>query len=361
MKAGYLFKRLAYGFAVLAGVATLIFFLFNILPGDPARMMLGQQADSASVAAINRDLGRDQPIGMQFLAYVNDLSPLSYVSYKGTSSLFRYDPTKYEVVGVVKGPLGRGAWLLKWPYLRRSYQSKQPVAQMIASAFVPTLVLALTAMVFSTLVGILLGIGCALRKDSFFDRLMMALSVGGMSLPSFFAAILVAWLFAFVLARYTGLNMVGSLYAVDDFGRGEYLELRNLVLPAFTLAIRPLAVITSLTRSAMLDTLSADFIRTARAKGLSNFQVVVRHALRNSLNPIITAVTGWFASLMAGAVFIEYIFDWKGIGLLMVNALETYDLPVVMGVVLFVSVLLVIINIFADVAYARLDPRIRPS
>jgi peptide/nickel transport system permease protein len=180
-----------------------------------------------------------------------------------------------------------------------------------------------------------------------------------MSLPSFFAAILNAWIFAYVLAGITGLNMAGSLYSVDDFGRGEYLDLKNLILPAFTLGIRPLAIIVELTRNSLLDVLSQDYIRTAHAKGLSNFRVITKHALKNAMNPVITAVSGWLASLLAGAVFVEYIFDWKGIGVVIVNSLEKYDFPVIMGAVLFISIILVITNIFVDIAYGLLDPRVR--
>ena len=186
----------------------------------------------------------------------------------------------------------------------------------------------------------------------------MVLSVLGMSFPSFFAAIIIAWVFAFLLSDYTGLNMTGSLYTVDDFGRGEYLNLKNLILPALTLGIRPLGVIVELTRNSMLEVMSQDYIRTARAKGLSEFRVVTRHALKNALNPVVTAVSGWFASLMAGAVFVEYVFDWKGIGVVIVDALEKYDFPVIMGTVLFISVILIIINILTDISYALLDPRV---
>jgi len=182
-----------------------------------------------------------------------------------------------------------------------------------------------------------------------------------MSVPSFFAAIIIAWVFAFLLADYTGLNMYGSLYAVDDYTGEVYIDLKNLILPAITLGIRPLAIIVSLTRSSLLDVLSQDYIRTAYAKGLSQFRVIVFHGLRNALNPIITAVTGWFASLMAGAVFVEYIFDWKGIGYLIVDALDKYDLPVIMGSVLFISVILILVNILVDILYALLDPRVRLS
>jgi peptide/nickel transport system permease protein len=169
----------------------------------------------------------------------------------------------------------------------------------------------------------------------------------------------VAWIFAFVLAKYTGLNMTGSLFSVDDFGRGEHLDLKNLILPAFTLGIRPLAIVVELTRNSLLEVLSQDYIRTARAKGLSKFRILMRHALKNAMNPVVTAMSGWLASLLAGAVFIEYIFDWKGIGLVIVNALEKYDFPVLMGAVLFISIILVIINILVDVVYGMLDPRVR--
>jgi peptide/nickel transport system permease protein len=146
---------------------------------------------------------------------------------------------------------------------------------------------------------------------------------------------------------------------VDDLGRGEYLDLKNLILPAFTLGIRPLAIIVELTRNSILDVMSQDYIRTARAKGLRMRTIIFKHALRNALNPVVTAATGWLASLLAGAVFVEYIFDWKGIGLVIVNALDKYDFPVLMGAVLFISVILVLINIFADIMYGVLDPRVR--
>ncbi len=355
----YILKRLWYGVLVLLGVLTLIFFLFNVLPGDPARMMLGQRADIASVEAINKELGRDKPLTTQYVTFLNDVSPIAYFNTVNTSGSFYYDKDKYG--SIIKLPLFSTKHVLafKKPYLRTSYQTKRPVTSILAEAFVPTIVLAVVAMIFATIIGIILGIFSAIYKDGLFDKLALIISILGMSLPSFFAAILVAWLFAFVWADYTGLSMFGSLYSVDDLGRGTYINLKNLILPAFTLAIRPLAIITELTRGSMLDILSQDYIRTARAKGLSMYKIVKKHALKNALNPIITAVTGWFASLLAGAVFIEYVFDWKGVGVVLVDGLEKYDFPVVMGAVLFIAVLLIIINIFADVIYGMLDPRIR--
>ena len=180
-----------------------------------------------------------------------------------------------------------------------------------------------------------------------------------MSLPSFFAAILIAWLFAYVLSDWTHLNMFGNLYTVDDFGTGEYLDLKNLILPALTLGIRPLATLTQLTKNSMLEALSQDYIRTARAKGLLRSRIIFRHALRNAMNPVVTSASGWLAGLLAGAVFVEYVFDWKGMGIVIVDGLDQYDFPVVMGSILFICVLLILINIITDILYGLLDPRVR--
>jgi peptide/nickel transport system permease protein len=354
----FILKRIYYGVFVLFGVITLVFFLFNILPGDPARMMLGQRADISSVEAINRELGRNQPVYIQYLGFLNDLSPLSYHNTGAESGIWYPDSSKYAPYLTLVSA-GNSKVILKKPFLRRSYQSKREVTEILAQAFPNTMLLATVAMGFAVIVGVFIGILTAIKKDTFFDRISLIISVLGMSLPSFFAAILMAWLFAFVLAGYTGLSMFGSLYTVDDFGRGEFPDLKNLILPAITLGIRPLAIIVELTRSSMLEVLSQDYIRTARAKGLSNVRVVGKHALRNAMNPVVTAVSGWFASLMAGAVFVEYVFDWKGVGVVIVDGLEKYDFPVVMGAVLFIAVMLVIINIFVDIIYGLLDPRVR--
>jgi peptide/nickel transport system permease protein len=352
----FIVKRLWYGILVLLGVVVVVFFLFNVLPGDPARMMLGQRADMASVDAINRDLGRDRPLPVQFFNYLNDLSPLSL--HSTTPGYWYADPEKYgrtiQILAVAGTTL-----VLKEPYLRRSYQTKRNVSEILAEGFVNTIILALVAMTFAIVLGIAMGIICAIYKDTWIDKIALLFSVLGMSLPSFFAAILNAWIFAFVLAGVTGLNMAGSLYSVDDFGRGEYLDLKNLILPAITLGIRPLAIIVELTRNSLLDVLSQDYIRTARAKGLKKSRIMIKHALKNALNPVVTAISGWLASLLAGAVFVEFVFDWKGIGVVIVNALEKYDLPVVMGAVLFISIILIIINILVDIAYGLLDPRVR--
>lgn len=352
-----IFSKLSYGLLVIAGVVCVVFFLFNILPGDPARMMLGQRADVSSVDAINRELGRDLPIFTQFRYYVNDLSPLSVYNVKDSTSRNFFLQEKYGNATILFN-IGQDAIVFKKPFLRRSYQTQQRVTEILMDALPGTALLAFVSLAFASLIGIILGVWSALKYRTFSDQLNMLISVLGMSVPSFFAGILIAWIFGFLYSNFTGLNMTGSLYEIDPF-KGEVLTLKNLILPAFTLGIRPLSVIVQLTRSSMLEVLSLDYVRTAKAKGLSNYKVIVHHALRNALNPVLTAISGWLGSLLAGAVFIEYIFGWKGVGKVTVDALEHYDFPVVMGAVLMVSVFFVVINVFVDLLYARLDPRVR--
>ncbi len=355
----YIIRRLFYGLLVILGVITVVFLLFNVLPGDPARMMLGQRADIASVEAINKDLGRDKPLWTQYFNFLNDVSPVSIHNRIDADSYWYLDPQKYSSY-VQLIPLSKSKVLvLKAPYLRRSYQSQRKVSSILAEAFPKTILLATVSILFALLVGIIIGIITAIKKDTFFDKIALVFSVLGMSLPSFFAAILMAWVFAFLLSDITGLNMTGSLFSVDDYGEGQYLDMKNLILPALTLGIRPLAIVVELTRSSLLDVLSQDYIRTARAKGLSKTRIIGKHALKNAMNPVVTAISGWFASLMAGAVFVEYVFDWKGVGVVIVDALEKYDFPVLMGAVLTISVILVLINIFVDIIYGVLDPRVR--
>ena len=222
-----------------------------------------------------------------------------------------------------------------------------------------TAILALFSISIAIGFGLFFGILSALYKDTWFDRLIAVVSTFGMSVPSFFSAILFAWIFGFLLHNYTSLEMTGSLYVVDDFGEQINIQWKNLILPAIVLGIRPLAVIIQLMRNSLLEVLSQDYIRTAKAKGLTEYQVIKNHALKNALNPVVTAVSGWFASMLAGAVFVEYIFNWNGLGKEIVNALNTLDLPIIMGSVLVIATLFIIINILVDVMYSWLDPRIR--
>jgi len=353
----YILKKIAYGFLVMLGVISLVFFLFTILPSDPARMMMGQRSDIQTEAAIRKEMGLDLPKSVQFLAYLNDLSPISWHKTKDTESFFYLNDQNYSYTKIIAS--SSSAIVIKKPYLRRSYQSKRLVSDILTEAFPKTALLAFVSIFFAIMVGIFIGVLCAVYKDTWFDKIALFFSVLGISLPSFFAAILFAWVFAFLLADYTGLSMFGSLYSVDDYGSGIYLDLKNLILPALTLGIRPLAVVVELTKSSVLDVLSQDYIRTAIAKGLSYRKILVKHTLKNALNPVVTAISGWLAALLAGAVFVEYIFDWKGMGVVIVEGLDKYDFPVVMGALLYVSVILVIINIFTDIIYGWLDPRVK--
>jgi peptide/nickel transport system permease protein len=320
-------------------------------------MMLGQRADISSVEAIQRELGLDRPVPVQYFNYLNDISPIS-VHHRSNPDRFHYfDREKYTGQPLIT--LFDHSLVVKAPYLRRSYQTNRTVTEILATAFPNTLLLAGVSIALAMVLGVVLGIFSALKNDTIISKGILFFSVMGMSLPSFFAAILFAWFFAYVLGDYTGLNMTGSLREVDDFGRGEYFAWKNLLLPAVVLGIRPLAIVSELMRSSLLHVMSQDYIRTARAKGLSLYRVITRHALKNALNPVVTAVSGWFASLMAGAVFVEYVFDWKGIGVVIVDALEYYDFPVIMGAVLLISVMLVLVNITVDIIYGFLDPRVR--
>ena len=317
--------------------------------GDPARMIVGQTGDKKTMDNIRKDLYLDQPKWKQFMLYLNDVSPICFHS--------QADIDKKKLNGFFIG--GNTKMGLKFPYLRKSYQTKKEVGKILIEALPGTLLLAFAAMLFATFFGILLGTIAAVKKGTWLDTSAVFTSIIGISAPSFFMAILIAYFFGVVLHNYTGLNLTGSWFDIDEVTGEKYITIKNLILPAFTLGIRPLAIITQLTRSAMLDVLNQDYIRTAYAKGLSSKQVVFKHALRNALNPVITAITGWFAELLAGAFFIEYIFGWKGIGKLTVDALEKLDYPVVMGAVLFSACIFIVVNMLADVLYKMVDPRIK--
>ena len=343
----YLIKKSFYGLLVMLGVVVAVFFLFQGF-GDPSRLVMGQRADAATQENIRKELYLDQPRWKQFLFYLDDVSPIGIhtkeeIRSKGLRGIFIGGNTQ----------LG-----LKWPYLRRSYQTKKDVWEILMEALPGTIILAIAAMVIATFIGVLLGVIAAIKKDTWMDTTAILTSVLGISAPSFFMGIVIAYLFGFVLSRYTGLHMTGSLFDTDPFA-GRQLQLRNLLLPAFTLGIRPLAIIAQLTRGSLLDTLDQDYIRTAYAKGLPKRTVIWKHALRNALNPVITAITGWFAELLAGAFFVEYIFGWKGIGKVTVDALEKLDFPVVMGSVLVSSFFFIGIGLLADLLYGLIDPRVR--
>lgn len=343
-------KRLFYGFLIIFGVIIVVFFLFHALPGDPVALMAGQRSDIATREEITKDLGLDQPLHTQFMLYLNDLSFISIHTNSPESK------KKYNFKVLIN--FSQKVLVIKKPYFRRSFQTNKPVSEIIAENIEATFWLAIAAMAFATFFGILLGIIAALKQNTFLDHFLVANSVLGISVPSFVSAIIMAMVFGYYLSDYTGLNLTGQLWQTHPL-RGRELHLENLILPAITLGLRPLAIIVQLTRSSMLEVMSMDYIRTAKAKGVGFVQVVFKHALKNALNPVVTAVSGWLASLMAGAFFIEYIFDWKGIGFVTIKAVESLDFPVVMGSTLFIASIFVLVNILVDIVYAMIDPRVR--
>jgi peptide/nickel transport system permease protein len=432
----FILKKLGYSLLVIFGAITIAFFLMHLSPGNVARSIAGNNATEELVQDIERKHNLDLPVWKQYLLYLNDLMPVSIHNPDVEDSRIYLDTGKYDYEQVAG--LGDGRCLVvKAPFLRTSFRNGEPVNDIIAEALPGTIILAGVSMAFATFLGILLGVLAAIWKGSFFDNGSMVVAVLGMSAPSYFMAIIVAWIGGFLwfeasylpmlpvlvmglgiligtvlnkrlnkhpfgnfswdfllqstfkffsigvvvwLAGYcinavlhdplvpmideyfylpgTGLNNSGSLYESDDLGN-ETLALHNLILPAITLGIRPLAVVLQLTRSSMLEVLSQDYIRTARAKGLSLPRIVIRHALKNALNPVVTMVSGWFASLLAGAVFIEVIFSWKGLGYAIYEGITRNDFPIVIGGVIVAATAFVVINVFVDIVYGIIDPRIR--
>ena len=353
----WFWKKLGNILITLFGVVTIIFFLFNILPGDPAQMMLGQNENSEQLIVLKKKYGFDKPIFTQYLYYLNDLSLISFHS-KDLENISFLKKDKYNYIGIFEN---KNLFIvLKTPYLRDSYQKNGvSVVDIITNTLPNTFVLAFASILIAVFLGLFLGIISALNKNTWIDYLIQLLSTLGMSVPSFFSAIIFAWLFGFVLNEFTGLNMTGSLYELDDYGEKMKLQLKNLILPSIVLGIRPIAVISQMMRNSLSKVLSKNYITTAYSKGLSKFNVVKNHAIKNSLNPVVTALSGWFASMLAGSVFVEYIFGWNGLGKEIVDALNKLDVPVLIGSVLTISTIFIMINIFVDIIYTWLDPRIK--
>ncbi len=345
------------GAFALWGVASLVFFLFTVLPGDPAQMMLDQKEDSAQLEVIKKKFGFNLPLYQQYFYYLNDLSPFS-IHPKDENLFSAYSPDVYGGWVLYTGK--NNVFVIKTPYFRTSYQKRgKPIIDIINETLPNTAILAVASMFIAIILGVFFGVISALNKGNFIDRGLQLVSTLGMSVPSFFSAILFSWFFGYVLHQFTGLNMTGSLMELDDYGESYRVVWKNLLLPAVVLGIRSLAVIIQLMRNNVLEVLSQEYIRTAFAKGLSQREVLLRHTIKNALNPVITAISGWFASLLAGAIFVEYIFGWKGLGKEIVEALNQLDIPVVMGAVLVIAFLFIIINIVVDFIYVFLDPRVK--
>ncbi len=336
---------------VIMGIVIFVFFLFHIFAKDPAQLLAGQRADVQTLESIRKQLNLDEPVWKRFLLYLTDISPVSVHNVQNE----RYQ--KYDYVKVFQ--ITNTICVFKKPYLGRSYQTNEKVWELVISHLYGTLLLSVFALFFATAVGIFAGITATLYKKTALDYAIQLCTTMGISLPSFFAALLISWFFGYYLQSYTGLPPAGYVEQFNPLTLHFYYDWRYLVLPAFTLGIRPAAIITALMRSSMTEVLQEDYIRTAKAKGLNTVQIVFKHALINALNPVISAVSNWLASLIAGAFFVEYIFSWKGLGYLTVQALEQQDFPVLMGVVLLLGVFFVLINFLTDLLYQKADPRVR--
>jgi ABC-type dipeptide/oligopeptide/nickel transport system permease component len=311
----FLLRRLLLVGPVLLGVSLVVFAVLHISPGDPAEIMLGPQATHEDITRLRTELGLDEPL------------PVQYARWMGR---------------VLQGDLGRSLWM------------KRPVLGEVLRRFQATVVLAASALLLSTLGGIALGVLSAARRNSLLDRLSALASLFGASMPSFWLGIVLMVIFALWLGW---LPASGMFAPYGGGGVGDLLS--HLVLPTVTLAAASLTIIARLTRSTMLDVLGQDFVRTARAKGVRESFVVVRHALRNALIPTVTVVGVQAGYLLGGAVLTETVFAWPGVGTLMVQGILARDFPLVQGCVLVIALGFVLVNLAVDVLYAVLDPRIR--
>ena len=314
---GLILRRLLMVVPVLFGVSVIVFLVISLIPGDPARAILGTFATPANIADVTRQLGLDRPLPVQYLVWVGHL---------------------------VEGDLGR------------SYILHKPVADEIMARLFPTLLLAGVALVLASIGGILLGILAAVKQNGWPDRLITLCVLVGISTPSFWLGMLLILWFGVRLAWLP----VGGM--TDMFGGGGLGDLvRHLVLPALTLAAVAGAVLVRLTRGAMLEVLRQDYVRTARAKGLSERRVIMVHAFRNALVGIIPVIGLQAGFVLGGAVYIETVFQWPGIGRMLVSAISTRDILLVQGGVLVVAAAYVLINLLTDLAQSLIDPRIRGS
>ena len=301
----FILRRFLLAIPTLFGVLVVAFLVLQVAPGDPVQAMVGERAASATVARLRAQLHLDEPLIKRFGLYVGD---------------------------VARGDLGR------------SYVTDRPISRDIRERFPKTLQLAGAAMLLAAIVGITLGILSAARPGGFVDRFAGGRPDGGGAVPVYWVGLLLILLFAV------------QLHWLPPSGFGG---LKFLILPAITLGMRSIAFLARMTRSAMLDALNADFIRTARAKGLREGMITLRHGFRNALIPVITVLGLDFGAYLTGSILTETIFGWPGIGRYVVNAIARRDLPAIQGSVLFLSAVFVLVNLITDLAYAKADPRVR--
>ncbi|MCF4114111.1 MULTISPECIES: ABC transporter permease [Dethiosulfovibrio] len=303
----YIMRRILYTIPVVWGVVTAVFILINVVPGDPAMIMMGQRGDPETLAKIRHDLGLDLPLHKQYINFISQL---------------------------IKGDLGT------------SYRTNEKVADAIKDRLGATARLAMWALLLGTVIGVGAGILSAVKQYSVFDYSAMIIAIAGVSAPVFWVGLLLLLVFAYGLGWLPGAG----------YGDGSW---RYLILPVITLGVRPGALTARLTRSCMLEVLNQDYIRTAKAKGLAGNVVVMKHALKNAMIPVVTIVGTQIASLLSGAVLTETIFAWPGIGRLSVEALIARDFPMIRGTVIFMALIFLVANLIVDISYGFFDPRIR--
>jgi len=329
----YFIKRLALTIPTLLGVSIIVFLLIHMIPGDPIDIMVGDRISAEARLALEERLGFDQPLHVQYWQWFTN---------------------------ALQGDLGI------------SIRSNQPVIQEILNRLPATIELTLVALFIAVLFGIIFGVSAARHRNTIIDQSMIGFSLLGVSIPIFWLGMMLIMLFSVLLgwlpvsgrlSMGTAIPSITGLYLFDALITGHFEAfidaLKHLLMPAFSLATVSLALIVRVTRSSMLDVLSEDYIRTARAKGLREGKVVYVHALKNALIPVVTVIGLQLAKLMGGAILTETVFSWPGIGRLLINAIGFRDYPVVQGVVLFVAFAFIFINIIVDLLYAYLDPRIR--
>lgn len=330
---GYLVRRTLSAIPVLLGVSILVFSFLHFIPGDPAIAMLGERATPENVARIRASLGLDKPLWEQYLIYMGK---------------------------ALQGDLGQS--------ILRGY----PITQEIVHRFPATIELAISAMLLALLFGIPAGVFSAVNRNSWFDNGTMLVSLIGVSMPIFWLGLMMQALFSVILrwlptsARVSAtleFKTITYFVPIDALLQGNTVVLvdwfRHLIMPAIALSTIPLATIARMTRSAMLDVLNQDYVRTAWAKGLDPLAVILKHALRNAMLPVVTVAGLQISRLLGGAIVTEAIFSWPGIGHWVYESILARDYPIVQGVTLFITTLIVVINLLVDISYAFLDPRIR--
>ncbi|WP_331774382.1 ABC transporter permease [Sulfurospirillum sp. 1612] len=331
----YIIKRLLWSIPTLFGVSLLVFFMIHLSPGDPAIMLLGDHANKTSVEKVRKEMGFDKPLYVQYLIFANR---------------------------ALHGDFGK------------SLKSKQPVIQEFKDRFPATVELAGVAMILAIIFGIGAGVVSAIKRYSIFDYSSMFVALAGVSMPVFWLGLVMIYFFSVKLGWLPvsgrlsyefDIDHITGFYLIDSLLTNNYEAfwdaLKHLILPAIALGTIPMAIIARMTRSAMIEVMKEDYIRTAKAKGCSTFSVIFIHALKNAMMPVITVIGLMLGTLFAGAILTETTFSWPGIGKWIVNAVYQRDFPIIQSATLIIATMFIIVNLLVDLMYALINPKIRLS